>query len=170
MSRYNVKQLVFFNVKGNSKVSQPLNDLIWRKLHYETFLTAGICENVSSHSWRVAGHEGMLQGVGLLQARGKSGEINIAEITVAPVIIAEQLPARFICRGGDAADFQEGWVETNKTSKMMGTWEEQAVCVVLDPTIAGHSRGTAAVQKGIWFVQVPNVWNVVCAGTKSTDV
>lgn len=50
----------------------------------------------------------MLQGVGLLQARGKSGEINIAEITVAPVIIAEQLPARFICGGGDAADFQEG--------------------------------------------------------------
>lgn len=54
MSRYNVKHSVFSNLKGNNKVSQPLNDVILKKLNYETFLTADICEKVLSCSWSVA--------------------------------------------------------------------------------------------------------------------
>lgn len=65
MSRYNVKHLVFSNLKGNNKVSQPLNDVILRKLIYETFLTAGICEKVSSSSWCVACRH--VSGAGFLQ-------------------------------------------------------------------------------------------------------
>lgn len=70
---------------------------------------------------------------------------------MAPMLLAELLPARPMCRDGDAPDLQECHVE--RDFKMTGTWDKQAVCVVLDPTMPGlgkgveHDRETASVWK-----------------------